>query len=216
MKLLLLCSIVSLTTSYLPAFIPSPRHTHHAMMTSSPSLTNSPSTPTSIHGAFTVSNNNAELPDFSAYDVLTVFYTPPHSFFPDEAPLNYCGGFNGFDGSDEPLSIPFTKTSNEELGGQYKCSIVVPNFAWSIQFCVTDGVRYDTGPANSYFTIHITHIQVSGSNGAVKLMNHDPVTQEKTLVSTVENVDPLELEKKLRARQEGVQVDVGETETTNP
>ncbi|GMI42037.1 hypothetical protein TrCOL_g3290 [Triparma columacea] len=147
---------------------------------------------TETSGAFNVKTSGWD-GIISVGDALTIYYTPPDNYFSDPStPLLFYGGFNSYDGSAPPLTLPLTPCwdDNDFAKGEYKCHLTVPNFARSIKFAVTDGVRYDTGPGTEegeWFEIHVTNVQVEGEGGDVRLMRHDPITKAMTLLGVVEN-----------------------------
>lgn len=69
-------------------------------------------------------------------------------------PLYFLGGF-GWDGNDKPMTLPMIPSGD----GLYRVSVNLPNFAKSLDFCFSDGVRYDTNDGNLY------HIMVSITRG---------------------------------------------------
>lgn len=56
---------------------------------------------------------------------MEVIYRPPDNLFKDTDALLYCGGFNGWDGEDEALTLPMIPIED----GKFRVSINVPNFA---------------------------------------------------------------------------------------
>ncbi len=210
------CSICPITSFLVPQ-LSSPSHLKFKMVSVpkrptfvlnsspvlSPFLTNSLRFPTTSHGSLVI-HTSSNHPTVSAGDTLTVYYTPPDSYFsPSEHTLTFVGGFNGYDGSEPAMQVPVSPCFHQDdlQHGAYKLHITVPNFARSIEFVITDGVRYDNGP-DGWFRVHVENILVEGEGGEVKRMRHDPISKSLELVEVIPNVDPLELEKELRAHQE--------------
>ncbi|CAM9158155.1 unnamed protein product [Choristocarpus tenellus] len=104
--------------------------------------------------------------------------------------LLYCGGFNGWDGEEEPVAMPMLPTD----GGRYSVNINIPNFARVLDFTVTDGVLYDTGPDGAFFHALVTHVRDEDEAGNVILYRQE---QDGTLIKTgmIPKVDPKELER---------------------
>ena len=63
--------------------------------------------------------------ELAAEETVEIIYSPPAGLFEDMDSLLYCGGFNGWDGEDEAVTMPMMPTE----GGKFRISISVPNFA---------------------------------------------------------------------------------------
>lgn len=73
-------------------------------------------------------------------------------------------------------------------------SCVYPLYLKVLDFAVTDGVRYDTGPDGSFFHIRITHVREADESGNVRLYKQ---AEDGTMeyVGMIEAFDPQELER---------------------
>ncbi|CAN0274521.1 unnamed protein product [Pylaiella littoralis] len=105
--------------------------------------------------------------------------------------LLYCGGFNGWDGEEDGVTMPMMPVGDE---GNFRISINVPNFARVLDFVVTDGVRYDTGPDGKFYHAMVTHVREADKAGNIITYRQEP---DGTLIKTgvIEKVDPQELER---------------------
>lgn len=74
------------------------------------------------HGSVTFVPENDEL---AAEETVEIIYSPPDGLFADADSLLYCGGFNGWDGEEEAVTMPMMPMEN----GKFRISINVPNFA---------------------------------------------------------------------------------------
>lgn len=75
------------------------------------------------HGSVTFLPENDEL---AAEETVEIVYTPPEGLFDGADSLLYCGGFNGWDGEEDGVTMPMMPVGNE---GKFRISINVPNFA---------------------------------------------------------------------------------------
>ncbi|CAN0045907.1 unnamed protein product, partial [Hapterophycus canaliculatus] len=105
--------------------------------------------------------------------------------------LLYCGGFNGWDGEEDGVTMPMMPVGD---GGKFRISINVPNFARVLDFVVTDGVRYDTGPDGLFYHAMVTHVREADKAGNIITYRQEA---DGKLVKTgiIEKVDPQELER---------------------
>ncbi|KAG5178188.1 hypothetical protein JKP88DRAFT_281291 [Tribonema minus] len=128
--------------------------------------------------------------ELSVEDTIMVHYTPPREFFREESGLFYCGGYNGWDGEETPVMVPLLR----QRDGRYKASITIPNFAKTLDFTVTDGIRYDMGPDDAFYHIRVTHIREEDDAGNIRLYRQD---EDGTLTyeGMIETFDPQELER---------------------
>ena len=74
------------------------------------------------HGSVTFLPENEEL---AAEETVEIVYSPPRELFRDSDTLLYCGGFNGWDGEDEAITLPMIPIED----GKFRVSINIPNFA---------------------------------------------------------------------------------------
>ncbi|CAM9236018.1 unnamed protein product [Ascophyllum nodosum] len=139
------------------------------------------------HGSVTFLPENEEL---AAEETVEIVYSPPRELFRDSDTLLYCGGFNGWDGEDEAITLPMIPIED----GKFRVSINIPNFARVLDFVVTDGVRYDTGPGGAFYHALVTHVIDADKTGNIITYRQD---SDGTLVKTgvIEKTDPLELER---------------------
>lgn len=139
------------------------------------------------HGTVTYVPENEEL---AAEETVEIIYAPPEGLFKDPDSLLYCGGFNGWDGEEDALTTPMMPTDD----GKFRVSITVPNFAKVLDFVVTDGIRYDTGPDGAFFHALVTHVREADKGGNIITYRQEPDGQ---LIKTgvIEKVDPQELER---------------------
>lgn len=77
---------------------------------------------TETHGIVTFVAENGEL---AVEETVEIFYMPPVGMFKNPDALLYCGGFNGWDGEEDPMTIPMMPTDD----GRFRVSLSVPNFA---------------------------------------------------------------------------------------
>lgn len=87
--------------------------------------------------------------ELSIGDTIRINYIPK-----EFEPLYFLGGF-GWDGNDKPMTLPMIPSGD----GSYRVSVNLPNFAKSLDFCFSDGVRYDSNDGKLY------HIMVSMKRG---------------------------------------------------
>lgn len=95
-------------------------------------------------------------------DAVTIVYRPPEGYF-HGTDIHFAGGYNGWTGEDVPVMTP-TEPYNE---GEFRVVVTVPNFAKSIDFAFSDGVRYDTNDGD-YFHIPIRFQQRMSKEGDVE------------------------------------------------
>ncbi|CAM9729495.1 unnamed protein product, partial [Scytosiphon promiscuus] len=140
------------------------------------------------HGSVTFLPENDEL---AAEETVEIVYSPPEGLFDGADSLLYCGGFNGWDGEEDGVTMPMMPVGNE---GKFRISINVPNFARVLDFVVTDGVRYDTGPDGLFYHAMVTHVREADKAGNIITYRQEA---DGTLVKTgvIEKVDPQELER---------------------
>lgn len=74
------------------------------------------------HGSVAFIPENEEL---AAEETVEILYTPPEGLFASVDSLLYCGGFNGWDGEEEAMTLPMMPVDD----GRFRVSINVPNFA---------------------------------------------------------------------------------------
>lgn len=74
------------------------------------------------HGSVTFLPENDEL---AAEENVEIVYSPPEGLFDAADSLLYCGGFNGWDGEEEGMTMPMMPMAD----GKFHISINVPNFA---------------------------------------------------------------------------------------
>lgn len=75
------------------------------------------------HGSVTFLPENDEL---AAEETVEIIYSPPAGMFEGAESLLYCGGFNGWDGEEDGMTMPMMPVEDE---GKFRISINVPNFA---------------------------------------------------------------------------------------
>ena len=75
------------------------------------------------HGSVTFLPENDEL---AAEETVEIIYSPPAGMFEGAESLLYCGGFNGWDGEEDGMTMPMMPVGDE---GKFRISINVPNFA---------------------------------------------------------------------------------------
>lgn len=75
------------------------------------------------HGSVTFLAENDEL---AAEETVEIIYSPPAGMFEGADSLLYCGGFNGWDGEEDGVTMPMMPVGEE---GNFRISINVPNFA---------------------------------------------------------------------------------------
>ena len=75
------------------------------------------------HGSVTFLPENDEL---AAEETVEIIYSPPSGMFEGAESLLYCGGFNGWDGEEDGVTMPMMPVGDE---GNFRISINVPNFA---------------------------------------------------------------------------------------
>eukprot|EP00903_Cladosiphon_okamuranus_P005540 g5516.t2 len=140
------------------------------------------------HGSVTFLPENDEL---AAEETVEIIYSPPAGMFEGAESLLYCGGFNGWDGEEDGITMPMMPVGDE---GKFRISINVPNFARVLDFVVTDGVRYDTGPEGLFYHALVTHVREADKAGNIITYRQEP---DGTLIKTgvIEKVDPQELER---------------------
>ncbi|CAM9630701.1 unnamed protein product [Ectocarpus sp. 12 AP-2014] len=140
------------------------------------------------HGSVTFLPENDEL---AAEETVEIIYTPPAGLFEGADSLLYCGGFNGWDGEEDGVTMPMMPVGDE---GNFRISINVPNFARVLDFVVTDGVRYDTGPEGLFYHAMVTHVREADKAGNIITYRQEA---DGTLIKTgiIEKVDPQELER---------------------
>jgi len=111
--------------------------------------------------------------EVGAGDTLVVSYRPPPEAFPpqQQGQLYYMGGWNGWDGTQ--MHAPFMTPMLREGDGTLRCTVGVPNDALSVDFCITDGIRFDTNDDGQYYHIHVTHIQREADNGNIICLRQD-------------------------------------------
>lgn len=139
------------------------------------------------HGSVTFIPENEEL---AAEETVEVIYSPPEGLFEGADSLLYCGGFNGWDGEEEAMTMPMMPAE----GGKFRISISVPNFARVLDFVVTDGVRYDTGPEGAFYHAMVTHVREADKGGNIVTYRQD-ADGKLTKTGVIEKVDPQELER---------------------
>lgn len=140
------------------------------------------------HGSVTFLAENDEL---AAEETVEIIYSPPVRLFEGAESLLYCGGFNGWDGEEDGMTMPMMPFGDE---GKFRISINVPNFARVLDFVVTDGVRYDTGPEGLFYHALVTHVREADKAGNIVTYRQEA---DGTLTKTgiIEKVDPQELER---------------------
>lgn len=97
------------------------------------STTTTTSEQAATHGSVTFLPENDEL---AAEETVEIIYTPPAGLFEGADSLLYCGGFNGWDGEEDGVTMPMMPVGDE---GNFRISINVPNFARVSQ--VFEGVQ---------------------------------------------------------------------------
>lgn len=71
--------------------------------------------------------------ELAAEETVEIIYSPPTGMFEGAESLLYCGGFNGWDGEEDGMTMPMMPVGDE---GKFRISINVPNFARvSALFC---------------------------------------------------------------------------------
>jgi len=86
------------------------------------------------HGSVTFLPENGEL---AAEETVEIIYSPPEGMFEGAESLLYCGGFNGWDGEEDGVTMPMMPVGHE---GNFRICINVPNFARvSEKHCVLFG-----------------------------------------------------------------------------
>ncbi|CAM9372180.1 unnamed protein product, partial [Discosporangium mesarthrocarpum] len=132
----------------------------------------------------------AENKELAVEETVEVIYTPPREMFQEVDALLYCGGFNGWDGENDGITLPMLPLED----GRYSVNINIPNFARTLDFTVTDGVRYDTGPGGSFYHAIVTHVREADKEGNV-ITYHQAQDGTLTKTGVIEVVDPQELER---------------------
>mmetsp|Transcript_29021 Transcript_29021/g.38139 ORF Transcript_29021/g.38139 Transcript_29021/m.38139 type:complete len:345 (-) Transcript_29021:284-1318(-) len=134
-------------------------------------------------------------------DTISLVYTPPHGLFKETNELMYVGGFNGWDGEEDPFTMPLIP--DEAQPGKFKVSLNIPNFAKVMDFIFTDGVRYDTNNGE-YYHLRVKHVREVSENGDIILYTQD---NEGNLIQegVIPKIDPQELEKMIDQEMGSVQ-----------
>ncbi|GJQ13412.1 hypothetical protein GpartN1_g5203.t1 [Galdieria partita] len=73
-------------------------------------------------------------------------YQPPAKYFRSGQDLFYTGGFNNWNGVDNPLILPLRQKKEE----MYEVCVPLPEGSLSLEFAFTDGVVYDTNNGAFY------------------------------------------------------------------
>ena len=161
---------------------------------------------------FIATPQNREAAFLKVHDTVSFTYTPrSETFFTNNKgqPLTLIGGYNDWDPSselDEPPAIFLQLRKVEGAdSNSYTCSHTIPNFARSLKLLVTDGVKYDMGSAegSEFYNVHVRHIEiVDPETNVLGIYEQEELTGGVRRIGTVDRMDPLELEKMLRAEQE--------------
>ena len=160
---------------------------------------------------FIATPQNREAAFLKVHDTVSFTYTPrSETFFTNKGqPLTLIGGYNDWDPSselDEPPAIFLQLRKVEGAdSNSYTCSHTIPNFARSLKLLVTDGVKYDMGSAegSEFYNVHVRHIEiVDPETNVLGIYEQEESTGGVRRIGTVDRMDPLELEKMLRAEQE--------------
>ncbi len=142
--------------------------------------------PAHAAGSITV---NCDVNEIAVGDTLMIEYTPPEgSSLLDSAAgtLLWTGGFNGWrgeskaegareDGSEQTLHFPFTPL----LDGRFRVSVTVPDYAKSVDFCVTsaNAWSWDDNNGNMY-TLPVKYRKKVDKDGQVIEFESNDKTQE--------------------------------------
>ncbi|GMH63603.1 hypothetical protein TL16_g03760 [Triparma laevis f. inornata] len=135
----------------------------------------------------------------STHHPLKIYYTPPPTFTPTTLTLGYNNWTPDSEGQDLLLLQSF-KDSDLALGSYY-VNLIIPNFALTLKLAFHNDLDFDLGPSGEGYKIHVTDVQVE-RDGKIYEATHDCLTGKVELISEIETVDPLELEKKLREKFE--------------
>lgn len=93
------------------------------LLPSSSSVLSATTTETAPHGSVTYLPENGEI---AAEETVEIIYSPPEGMFEGAESLLYCGGFNGWDGEEDGVTMPMMPVGDE---GNFRICINVPNFA---------------------------------------------------------------------------------------